>query len=193
MPVTMSDDVLELARPAINTRIKELVESAFKLARFSGGPDVLEGAIDECTSKYFGDSSQSMQKIPASEMTAAPESSQNRSTIVGRNIVKETSKFVRADSYSEIPQKHHTQIASSTKRRNISYAPGTLVKASAYTAVGRPVSKYTGVSYSGSVRFPWVVRYQKTRVGIYESEEEAARVYDSVLIKNGKNPVNFRN
>lgn len=173
MARTVDDEVLELARPALEKRVGDLVEAAFKLAQFAGCSDALERAIDVCSRKYFGEEP-SAPDSPQDEMPQMPSDRVARNLVTGGQIRK-----------MQAPKRH--------KRRptHASYAPGKLVKAARYSPDGRPQSQYTGVVYSGSINKPWLVRYLGKRIGVYRDEEEAAAVYDSLLMRDGKQPRNF--
>jgi hypothetical protein len=187
MTKTVTDDVLELMKPAINQRILELVNEVFKLAQFAGSIDYLEKAIDECTSKYFGDTSHDITLIDSpleevsDQLTADPAR-------VGKNIV------ARPLCMPQQPVQVFKKIRNRSQNGiDLSRSPGTKVRAEQYSNVGTPISKYIGVSYSGSINKPWVVRYRNKRVGTFANELQAAKLYDACLKRSGKQPVNFTN
>jgi hypothetical protein len=177
MPRTVPDDVLDLVKPAVQKRIEELVESAFKLAAFGSCPEVLEKAIDDCSSKHFdNEEGPIVQTTPGGGLAMAIVPTGFRAKRVGSNIV-----------VGDPHIRHRNAIPG----RSTSYAPGNLVKASKYSKLGRPVSEYAGVTYSGSVNRPWLTRYKSSRIGAFVSEVEAARAYDEMRVRDGKEPVNF--
>lgn len=176
MSKTIQDDVLELVKPAIQKRIEELVESAFKLAAFGGCPDVLEKAIDTCSSKHFEDDLGSVlgQPMPGGGLALASIPNPTR---VGKNIV--------------VGGHDRPLIKSVVPGRSPSLAPGEVVKASSYSKLGRPLSRYAGVAYSGKISSPWLARYGNIRLGTFTDEVEAAKAYDKARMQDGKSPKNF--
>jgi len=177
MSKTVPDDVLGIAKPALDKRVEELIESAFKLAKFAECTDVLEKAIDRCTTVYFQNDPNPIDQIRKD---------------VQREIALEGLK--RTFGPPTNPQNLVTG-------RSLPPAPKLprrvpikeVVRASSFSQNGRPLSRYKGVSYSGSRDHPWVARYKTARCGVFNTEEEAAREYDRIRVQNGKPPVNFLN
>lgn len=179
MDTVIPEDVLELARPAIGKRVGELIEGAFKLAQYGGCPEILERAIDECSTRYFGDV-QNHSPSMVEMMPSVPSTP-------GKNIV-------RTGALPTSP----VLITGANKNRYGRkdgkpgyYSPHERVPAASYTELGRPVSRFHGVSYSGRISVPWVARYSGKVIARCTDEEEAARAYDLALTRVGKTPVNF--
>jgi hypothetical protein len=187
----MSEDVLELAKPALEKRIGELVEAAFKLAQFSGSSDMLERAIDRCSTQYFGTSTPPEETDIDEALDVDEPSPISRPKIETFKLKRVRRNIVVDPTVDESRPSAGITRVRAPRGKPHSYAPGKLVKASNYTNIGRPVSQYAGVSYSGSMSHPWVVRYRGKRCGSYSSELKAARIYDSLLVRDGKSPRNF--
>jgi len=192
MAYTMPDDVLEIAKPALQKRVEQLIDEAFKLAQYAKCSEMLEGVIDACSSKYFGEGIPqygSQQEGQESGDEQAPAFQR-----VGRNIVvRDAPGAAPMKVVDPVPGRNANRVAVQPGQRCYapSARPGNLVPASKYSSIGRPVSKYQGVSYSGCVREPWLVRCGNERVGRYSDEETAARAYDEALARRGKLPANF--
>ena len=164
------DDVLELAKPAIHKRIEELIDSAFRLASFSEGADVLEKAIDAAQRKHFPENSENTPDPSTADLGGMHDFQQRAS----KNLVVRQP----VDRVQDLRNPHTRSTFA-------------LVKADHYGTNGYPLSKYAGVSYSKSPSCPWLVRYGDKRVGKYKTEVEAARMYDRCRIADGKPPKNF--
>jgi len=169
------DDVLELAKPAIHKRVEELIDSAFRLASFSEGADVLEKAIDAAQRKHFPEGSENAQD--SSILDADLEATQSIKQRSGRNLVVQQPGDRIQDLQRQAPPRPRSTYA--------------MVKADHYGRGGLPLSRYAGVSYSKSPACPWLARYGEKRIGKYKTEVEAARVYDRCRVAAGKPPKNF--
>lgn len=188
----MPDDILSIARPALQKRVGELIDEAFKLAQYIQCLDTLEGAINNCTSKYFGTDtvSDTYSEEQEPQKPCITSFDNGRNTRVRKNLVATT---VSIPEMSPPTHKNMGLIRKRKKRDTLSYLPGNRIKAYKYSNAGRPISRFMGVSYSGSLQKPWMVRYHETRMGNYQDEVSAAKAYDQILISNGEEPINFPN
>jgi len=187
----MPAEIIELAKPAINKRIGELIDAAFKLAQYTGSPETLEKAIDESTTKYFSGNQPrtiNADNIDLDSDTDQPEEVENTMVRQPRNLVDRNLTERRLPA----PRMTGNNIMRRPPPTNRSYAPGKDVQAARYSDAGRPRSQYHGVTYSGSITKPWLVRYGKVRIGVYRTEEEAAQIYDRCRVRSGKDPLNFK-
>lgn len=165
--------LLESLKPSIKEKIHKLLKDAFEMALLINDKKILEDTIDSLSGSYAD-----MFAEGATEnddpLEGTPEYSKTSDGVdprkkVGIGVSLVTGKYL------------HTK----SKR------PGGLIKADSYSPIGVPMSRYKGVSYSGSLNLPWVARYSEVRLGSYKTEEEAAKEYDKERIRNGKHPLNF--
>ena len=175
MPKTFPDDVMGIVMPAIQGRISELLEDAFKLAAFVDSSEVLEKSIDSLTARYFH-----QEGDLDSILDGEDESSEGKSLL---DRVIESPPL--ADSEAPTGRfKKKIFVDGRPRDNDDSPVPMRQVKAQKYSKKGRPVSIYTGVSFSGGTRRPWVARFQNTRLGLFKTEEAAAESYESARRKD---------